>query len=93
MILIITNKEDVHPNPVIEKLGDFPFVRINTEDLLTDYKIFWKNSNGIINWKIKCLANNLEIDSKQIISVWERRPETVTNLPYRFTEEKLYTDY
>ena len=25
MILIITNKEDVHPNPVIEKLKGYPF--------------------------------------------------------------------
>ena len=33
MILLITNKEDVHPTPVIERLTErgIPFFRLNTE--------------------------------------------------------------
>ncbi len=40
MILIITNKEDVHPTPVIQYLRqkEYPFFRLNTEALLTDYE-------------------------------------------------------
>ncbi len=41
MILVFTNKEDAHPNPVFDLLKErgVPFFRFNTEDLLTDYSI------------------------------------------------------
>lgn len=40
MILLITNKEDAHPTPVIERLSarGVPLFRLNTEALLTDYE-------------------------------------------------------
>lgn len=39
MILIITNKEDVHPTPVkYLRQKEYPFFRLNTEALLTDYE-------------------------------------------------------
>jgi hypothetical protein len=84
MILILTNKKDVHPNPVIEKLGDFPFLRINTEELLTKYKISWFNENGKIHWKLTSLKNKITIHSKDVFSVWERRPE-----PVKYTSQKI----
>lgn len=38
MILLITDKQDVHPNPVIGKLSEnrYPIFRLNTDALLTD---------------------------------------------------------
>ena len=43
MILIISNKEDVHPTPVIDVLArrGVPVFRLNTEALLTDYEFAW----------------------------------------------------
>ena len=40
MVLIFTNKEDSHPNLVIEHLEKMgvPVFRFNTEALLTDYE-------------------------------------------------------
>ena len=40
MVLIFTNKEDVHPTPVIEHLQKHgvSIFRFNTEALLTDYR-------------------------------------------------------
>ena len=49
MILIVTNKEDVHPTPVIEYLNKrgYSVFRLNTETLLTDYRFhWWVNGNG-----------------------------------------------
>ena len=47
MILVITNKEDVHPTPVIEILNkrSIPVFRLNTESLLTDYEFCWWNDS------------------------------------------------
>lgn len=89
MILILTNKEDVHPNPVIEKLGDFPFLRVNSEDLLTNYTIQWKHVDGQLEWQIKTKSEKIVADSKQVFSVWERRPESVKNLTFKFKDKKL----
>ena len=45
MILIITNKEDSHPTPVIQLLTarGISVFRLNTEALLTDYEFCWQN--------------------------------------------------
>ena len=75
-ILIITNKEDVHPNPVIEKLvswGESVF-RLNTEALLTDYRFsWWADANGCDFW-MRCIPNRLEVRGSEITAVWDRRP-------------------
>lgn len=75
-ILIITNKEDVHPNPVIEKLvswGESVF-RLNTEALLTDYQFsWWADANGCDFW-MRCIPNRLEVRGSEITAVWDRRP-------------------
>lgn len=62
MILIVTNKQDVHPTPVIEYLNErgCPVFRLNTEALLTDYQFhWWANGNGT-DFYIKNVKNGLE---------------------------------
>ena len=77
MILVITNKEDVHPTPVIELLNtkQIPVFRFNTEVLLTDYEFCWLCNSEDIDFKIRNIHNGLEIQGSKITSVWERRPE------------------
>ena len=89
MILIFTNKEDAHPNPVIDILAerDVPFFRLNTEVLLSDYSfIWWKNSNNI-DFEITELANGKKCRGTQIKAIWDRRPETPYSLPLKNTKE------
>lgn len=89
MILIISNKEDTHPNPVIEKLGDFPFLRLNSEDFLKDYKFSWSSLNGEISWRLLSKVNDIEITNVNLTSVWERRPLKPKNLPYKVSDRKV----
>ena len=77
MILIITNKEDVHPTPVIKYLSErqIPVFRLNTEALLTDYQFHWYCNEKETDFYIKNIKNNLELKGSEITAVWERRPE------------------
>lgn len=90
MILIITNKEDAHPTPVIERLSarGEPVFRLNTEALLTDYDFGWSADDvvGPSFW-IRCRLNGLETTGKDITAVWDRRPEKPEFLPYPSTPE------
>lgn len=90
MILIITNKEDAHPTPVIERLSarGVPVFRLNTEALLTDYDFGWfaDDVHGISFW-IRCRLNGLETTGSEITAVWDRRPEPPEQLPYPSTPE------
>ena len=80
MILILTNKEDVHPNSVIKYLGEknAQVFRLNTESILTDYKIYWENINGVTEVTIRNIHTNKIIKGSEIKSVWERRPESAS---------------
>lgn len=86
MILIVTNKEDIHPTPVIEHLERMgvPFFRLNTESLLSDYDFGWSCDpvKGDDLW-IRNIHTGLEVYGHDINSVWERRPLIPTEL--RFT--------
>lgn len=76
MILIITNKEDTHPTPVIKflKQKDIYVFRFNTEALLTDYQFnWWCNETGT-DFIIKNINNGLEIVGSKITAIWDRRP-------------------
>ena len=77
MILIITNKEDIHPTPVIEHLErmGIPFFRLNTESLLSDYDFewVWDSENGD-DFHIRNVHTGIEAYGHDINSVWERRP-------------------
>lgn len=85
MILIITNKEDIHPTPVIEILNgrNIPVFRLNTEALLTDYEFSWWNDSRSCNFHIRCLQNGLEVRGSEITAVWDRRPEPPKELPIK----------
>ena len=76
MILIITNKGDIHCNPVIkhfQKNGD-EYFRLNTESLLTDYLFSFSHKNQSTNLLIKNNKNGKTLSSNEVKSVWERRP-------------------
>lgn len=89
MILVFTNKEDVHPNPVIDILMErgVPFFRLNTEDLLTDYTFSWWAKDGICDFEIENKQTGLHLNGSEITAVWDRRPEVPKSLPFHNTEE------
>ena len=82
MILVITNKEDVHPTPVIKLLNErnIPVFRLNTEALLTDYHVCWHCNAGDIDFYIKNIHTGLETCGSDITAVWDRRPEKPSGL-------------
>lgn len=77
MILIVTNKEDIHPTPVVEYLERMgaPVFRLNTESLLSDYDFEWvcDSINGE-DFRLKNIHTGLVAYGHDINSVWERRP-------------------
>lgn len=83
MILLITNKEDMHPNAVTEHLRQLshPIFRLNTDSLLTDYEFCWRCEDGKIDFYIKNIKNGKEVLGKDIHAVWERRPVAPTEIP------------
>jgi glutathione synthase/RimK-type ligase-like ATP-grasp enzyme len=89
MILLITNKEDTHPTPVINLLRErgVPIFRLNTEALLTDYQFFWQCNVGSSDFWMKNVQNGLEIRGSEITAVWERRPEKPTELLFQNNSE------
>lgn len=89
MILVFTNKEDAHPNLVFDILAErgVPFFRLNTEDLLTDYRFsWWANSYGY-DFEIINKETSLRLKGSDITAVWDRRPEKPDNLPLHSTHE------
>lgn len=88
MILVFTNKEDAHPNPVFDKLREqgAPFFRLNTEDLLTDYTFsWWANASGC-GFEIKNKLSGLILNGSEVTAVWDRRPEQPKSLPINNTD-------
>ena len=77
MVLIITNKEDVHPTPVIDILNkrNIQVFRLNTESLLTDYEFTWWNNSVVTNFTITNKTTGLELNEENLEVVWDRRPE------------------
>jgi len=78
VILIITNKGDIHCNPVIkhfQRNGD-KYFRLNTESLLTDYLISFSYKDQSVDLHIENKINGKTLSSKEVISVWERRPNS-----------------
>ena len=89
MVLIFTNKEDSHPNPVIEHLNRHRVAvfRFNTETLLTDYEFSWWADASGCDFILKCSATGLSIRGSDITSIWDRRPEKPSELPLKSTEQ------
>ena len=89
MVLIFTNKEDAHPNPVMDILTErgVPFFRLNTEDLLTEYAFRWWADAGGCDFEIENCITGLRIQGSEITAVWDRRPEAPEALPIHNTTE------
>jgi glutathione synthase/RimK-type ligase-like ATP-grasp enzyme len=89
MILIFTNREDAHPNPVIDILTERgePFFRLNTEVLLTDYSFSWWKDSAGIDFEIIDLASGKKCLGSKIKAIWDRRPEAPSALPLKNTKE------
>ena len=87
MILIITNKEDVHPTFVIEILNkrNISVFRLNTEALLTDYDFCRWNDAAASQFFIINRQTGLRLESKELTTVWDRRPELPSELPIKGT--------
>ena len=88
MILIITNKNDIHPTPVIEILNkrNIPVFRLNTESLLTDYDFSWWNDCEETRFFITNRQTGLRLDGEKLTTVWDRRPERPSELLVKGTE-------
>jgi glutathione synthase/RimK-type ligase-like ATP-grasp enzyme len=89
LILIFTNKEDAHPNLVIDILTErgVPFFRLNTEDLLTDYSFCWCANEGGCDFEIVNKQTGSKLIGSEISAIWDRRPEPPKSLPFNNTEE------
>ena len=89
MVLIFTNKEDAHPNLVIDIFTErgVPFFRLNTEDLLTDYSFCWWANEGGCDFEIENKQTGSKLVGSEITAIWDRRPERPKNLPFNNTEE------
>lgn len=76
MLLLITNQEDIHPNPVIDILiqRNIGFFRLNTESLFTHYDVTYEISLDKTYFEISYKDGSHSINSDQISCVWERRP-------------------
>jgi len=76
MVLIISNKGDIHCNPVIKKFQSLgiPFFRLNTEELIHDYQITFTYSNTKPALRLINKKNGKELISNDISAVWDRRP-------------------
>jgi hypothetical protein len=83
VILVITNREDVHPTPVIEYFHerDIPVFRLNTEALLTDYQFNWRCDAEGTDFRLRNTKNGLVARGSEITAVWERRPAVPSELP------------
>jgi hypothetical protein len=84
LILLITNKSDIHPNPVIEKLSGLgaSIFRLNCESLLADYKFSWSIGPTGPDCILENRVTNLKIQLSEIGAVWERRPVSPEELPH-----------
>jgi len=95
MILIISNKGDIHCNPVIKHLqnSNAPYFRLNTEELITDYRIsFLKDCENRSYLQLSNLKNNKTLHSNKITAVWDRRPITQKAMNNDKKIEKIIND-
>ena len=77
MILIFTNKGDIHCNPVISHLRrmEAAHLRINTESLLSDYDFtFEVDEFGGTDLRIHCHRNGISTRFSEVNAYWDRRP-------------------
>lgn len=76
MILVVTNKNDLHADVVIQRLiakGRRVF-RLNTEDFLTDTVFAYASESGRMTYDLRQYGK--VVSDKDIRSVWYRKPVT-----------------
>lgn len=105
MVLLLTNKKDVHPTSVLTYLREqgFPVFRLNTECLLTDYKIEWHSTRDKTGFYIQNVITGLSVSEQEVSAVWDRRPTAPEILPtqnerdsinqYALEEAKYFLEY
>lgn len=83
MILLVTDKKDVHPNPVLNHLAkaEYPIFRLNTDALLTDYELAWTIRHGQLDFFIRNVRTQLIVWGHEINALWERRPSSPKEIP------------
>ena len=88
MVLVFTNKDDVHPTPVIDILRGrgIPVFRLNSEALLTDYHFYWWSEKSGCGFRLTNIHSGLTLDSKDLTAVLDRRPEYPRELPFECNE-------
>lgn len=88
MVLLFTNKEDAHPNLVLDILAErgVPFFRLNTEALLTEYEFCWWADAGGCDFRITNVQTGLTLQGRDVTAVWDRRPEPPRFLPVENSE-------
>ena len=91
MILLFTNKNDVHPTHVIQYLNAWgvPIFRLNSESLLTDYRFAWWANTEDCDFVIQNIKNGLTCIGHEITAIWERRPEIPKELALQSPYEKV----
>lgn len=77
MVLVISNKGDIHCNSVINHFinNGTLYFRLNTETLGIDYRItFLKNNSSRPYLEIYNKLNQKLFDSREVTAIWDRRP-------------------
>lgn len=91
MILIYTNKEDVHPTNIIRYLSSWGIsvFRLNTECLLTDYEFnWWADARGT-DFRIRNIKTNYTLSGHDITAIYDRRPQKPTELLLTSDNEEI----
>lgn len=91
MILLVTDKKDVHPNPVLNHLAatGYPVFRLNTDALLTDYEFAWTVTGGLPDFFIRNTRTQAIVRGHEVNSLWERRPSSPGEIPFATPDPKV----
>jgi len=86
-VLVLSTSWDAHVPPVVHALEarDVPVVRLDTDRFWPDVHIEVHHAEG--SAAIHVRVANCEVDGRDIVSVWNRRPEPPTIAPWLDGEE------
>lgn len=105
MILLFTNKCDVHPSRVLDILEGWGICvfRLNTEAIISDYNFSWWANDKGCDFFIENRISGRRIYGSQITAIWDRRymdpselsgesvSEAIDN--YKLAEAKAFLDF
>lgn len=89
MILLLSVQKDIHLDPVVERLRDrgHAFVRLNTDDLATTWKICCSDRSDGAEHTFTNLRNGKSFSWADLTAVWYRRPNLPVDLPNRLHDD------